>query len=193
MAEPEQVAKYLSEPYSRVLVPDPSGGYFAEVLELPGCFSEGDTPEEAIKNVEEAMEGWIAAALDAGQAIPSPAASRGYSGHVALRMPKSLHREAVRRAELDGVSLNQYLVTAIEAHVAGQDMADEIAARVAAEIRASMTVTQITVTQAKLEVASNVPGLPRGALKFPVEELVEPDVANYMIARRIGRRQHQNA
>jgi predicted RNase H-like HicB family nuclease len=191
MAEPEQVAKYLSEPYSRVLVPDPSGGYFAEVLELPGCFSEGDTPEEAIKNVEEAMEGWIAAALDAGQAIPSPAASRGYSGHVALRMPKSLHREAVRRAELEGVSLNQYLVTAIEAHVAGQGMANEIAARVAAGLRARVTVTQFT--RAQVDVAFNVPGLPMEAVKFPVGELVEPDVANYMVAGRTVRREHQNA
>lgn len=191
MAEPEQVAKYLSEPYSRVLVPDPSGGYFAEVLELPGCFSEGDTPEEAIKNVEEAMEGWIAAALDAGQSIPSPAATRGYSGHVALRMPKSLHREAVRRAELDGVSLNQYLVTAIEAHVAGQGMANEIAARVAAGLRARFT--QTTVTRTELDVAFNVPGLPMEAVKFPVGELVEPDVANYMVAGRTVRREHQNA
>jgi predicted RNase H-like HicB family nuclease len=175
MAEPEQVAKYLSEPYSRVLVPDPSGGYFAEVLELPGCFSEGDTPEEAIKNVEEAMEGWIAAALDAGQPIPSPAATRGYSGHIALRMPKSLHREAVRRAELDGVSLNQYLVTAIEAHVAGQGMADEIAAKFAAgqgmadeEIAAKFAaglrarVTQIGLTQ---EAGQPVEGRPRVAGK----------------------------
>jgi len=174
MAEPEQVARYLSEPYSRVLVPDPSGGYFAEVLELPGCFSEGDTPEEAIKNVEEAMEGWIAAALDAGQSIPSPAASRGYSGHVALRMPKSLHREAVRRAELDGVSLNQYLVTAIGAHVAGQGMADEIAAKFATgqgmadEIAAKFAevlrarVTQFRCTQ---EVGQPVEGRPRVAGK----------------------------
>ena len=192
MAEPEQVARYLSEPYSRVLVPDPSGGYFAEVLELPGCFSEGDTPEEAIKNVEEAMEGWIAAALDAGQSIPSPAASRGYSGHVALRMPKSLHREAVRRAELDGVSLNQYLVTAIEAHVAGQDMADEIAARLAATVRARFT--QTTVTRAELEVASNVPGLPMEPVRWlAAGELVEPDVANYMVVRRPVRREHQSA
>jgi predicted RNase H-like HicB family nuclease len=190
MAEPEQVAKYLSEPYSRVLVPDPSGGYFAEVLELPGCFSEGDTPEEAIKNVEEAMEGWIAAALDAGQPIPSPAASRGYSGHIALRMPKSLHREAVRRAELEGVSLNQYLVTAIEAHVAGQGMADEIAARVAADIRARVTVTQFTLTQAQLHVASNVPSK---AVKLSAGELVEPGFGDYMGTCRIERREHQNA
>jgi len=160
MAEPEQVAKYLSEPYSRVLVPDPSGGYFAEVLELPGCFSEGDTPEEAIKNVEEAMEGWISAALDAGQAIPSPAASRGYSGHVALRMPKSLHREAVRRAELDGVSLNQYLVTAIGAHVAGQGMDDDIAARFVRRVDAAFRLASDAS-----KVGQPVEGRPRVAGK----------------------------
>lgn len=177
MAEPEQVAKYLSEPYSRVLVPDPSGGYFVEILEFPGCFSQGDTAEEAINNLREAMEGWIAAALDAGQSIPSPAASRGYSGHIALRMPKSLHREAVRRAELEGVSLNQYLVTAIEAHVAGQGVADEIAARVAAGLQARFT--QIIVTQADLKGAFNVPGLPTVEPKLP-GELVEPEFDDYM-------------
>lgn len=192
MAEPEQVAKYLSEPYSRVLVPDPSGGYFVEVLEFPGCFSQGDTPQEAISNLEEAMEGWIAAALDAGQAIPAPAASRGYSGHVALRMPKSLHREAVRRAELEGVSLNQYLVTAIQAHVAGQNMANEIAAR-GADLQTTMTVTHVIFTQAELKVASNVPGLPTVRPKIPAEELVEGNVANYRVTDRIARREHQNA
>jgi antitoxin HicB len=190
MAEPEQVAKYLSEPYSRVLVPDPSGGYFVEVLEFAGCFSQGDTPQEAIKNLEEAMAGWVSAALDAGQPIPAPAASRGYSGHVALRMPKSLHREAVRRAELEGVSLNQYLVTAIEAHVAGQGVADEIAAKVAAGLQTRVTQI-ITVTQA--EVASNVPGLPMAGAKVLAGELVEPDAANYMVARRTVRRERQNA
>lgn len=190
MAEPEHVAKYLSEPYSRVLVPDPSGGYFVEVLEFPGCFSQGDTPQAAIKNLEEAMEGWIGAALDAGQSIPAPVASRGYSGHVALRMPKSLHREAVRRAELEGVSLNQYLVTAIQAHVAGQNMANEIAA-MGADIGTRMTITQITRTQ--VDVASNVPGLPMEAVNFLAGELVEPDAADYMVARRTVRRERQNA
>lgn len=191
MAEPEQVAKYLSEPYSRVLVPDPSGGYFAEVLELPGCFSEGDTPEEAVKNLEEAMAGWVSAALDAGQAIPAPAASRGYSGHVALRMPKSLHREAVRRAELDGVSLNQYLVTAVEGHVAGQNMANEIAARVAAGLQ--VRFIKITVTQLELGVAYNVPDSPVAGAKLPAGELVEPSVVNYTVTGSIPRREHQNA
>ncbi len=42
------------------------------VPDLPGCFSAGDTMEEAMTNAEEAITAWIDAALDAGQAIPQP-------------------------------------------------------------------------------------------------------------------------
>jgi predicted RNase H-like HicB family nuclease len=42
------------------------------VPDLPGCFSAGDTLEEAFIQAEEAVTGWIEVALDAGQAIPKP-------------------------------------------------------------------------------------------------------------------------
>jgi predicted RNase H-like HicB family nuclease len=42
------------------------------VPDLPGCFSAGDTLDEAMTAVEEAVAGWIDATLDAGQAIPGP-------------------------------------------------------------------------------------------------------------------------
>lgn len=42
------------------------------VPDLPGCFSAGDTMEEAMTNAEEAITAWIEAALDAGQEIPKP-------------------------------------------------------------------------------------------------------------------------
>ena len=42
------------------------------VPDLPGCFSAGDTIEEAMANVEEAIGLWIDAALDADTAIPHP-------------------------------------------------------------------------------------------------------------------------
>ena len=42
------------------------------VPDLPGCFSAGDTLEEALANAEEAAAAWIDAALDAGEAIPAP-------------------------------------------------------------------------------------------------------------------------
>ncbi len=42
------------------------------VPDLPGCFSAGDSLEEALVNAEEAIAAWIDAALDAGQDIPPP-------------------------------------------------------------------------------------------------------------------------
>ena len=42
------------------------------VPDLPGCFSAGDTLDEAIAGAEEAAAAWIDATLDAGGAIPAP-------------------------------------------------------------------------------------------------------------------------
>jgi predicted RNase H-like HicB family nuclease len=42
------------------------------VPDLPGCFSAGDTLDEALAGAEEAAAAWIDAALDAGQAVPAP-------------------------------------------------------------------------------------------------------------------------
>lgn len=44
------------------------------VPDLPGCFSAGDTLDEAMLNAEEAIAGWIDATLDSGGAIPRPSA-----------------------------------------------------------------------------------------------------------------------
>jgi len=42
------------------------------VPDLPGCFSAGDTLEEAMIAAEDAITGWIEVALDGGQDIPEP-------------------------------------------------------------------------------------------------------------------------
>jgi len=42
------------------------------VPDLPGCFSAGDSLDEALSGAEEAVAAWIDAALDAGEAIPPP-------------------------------------------------------------------------------------------------------------------------
>ena len=48
------------------------GGYLASVPDLPGCMSDGETPEEALKNVQEAIASWIEAAKEWNQDIPKP-------------------------------------------------------------------------------------------------------------------------
>jgi predicted RNase H-like HicB family nuclease len=42
------------------------------VPDLPGCFSAGNTLEEATAQAEHAVAAWIETAFDAGQAIPAP-------------------------------------------------------------------------------------------------------------------------
>jgi len=39
-----------------VLEPSPEGGYTVYVPSLPGCISEGDTLEEALENIREAID-----------------------------------------------------------------------------------------------------------------------------------------
>ncbi len=39
-----------------VLEPSEEGGYTAIIPSLPSCISEGDTKEEALKNIQEALE-----------------------------------------------------------------------------------------------------------------------------------------
>ena len=48
------------------------GGFVALVRDLPGCMSDGATPEEALANVEDAIACWIEAARDLGRPIPAP-------------------------------------------------------------------------------------------------------------------------
>jgi antitoxin HicB len=48
------------------------GGYLATVPDLPGCTSDGETPEEALKNVQEAIASWIEAAKEWKMDIPRP-------------------------------------------------------------------------------------------------------------------------
>jgi predicted RNase H-like HicB family nuclease len=49
-----------------------TAAYGVVVPDLPGCFSAGDTLDEAVTAAEEAAAAWIDAALDAGDAVPTP-------------------------------------------------------------------------------------------------------------------------
>ncbi len=46
--------------------------FIAEVPELPGCMSDGETYLEALKNVEVVIQEWIDTAKEIGREIPSP-------------------------------------------------------------------------------------------------------------------------
>lgn len=42
-----------------IIHPAEEGGYWAEVPALPGCITEGDTMEEVVSNLQDAIQGWL--------------------------------------------------------------------------------------------------------------------------------------
>jgi len=48
------------------------GGYIADIPDLASCSAFGDTPEEALRQVEMAKEAWLAAARAEGKPVPVP-------------------------------------------------------------------------------------------------------------------------
>ncbi len=108
---------YLSLPYTVELTQTPDEGWFVRVKELPGCISQGETPEEALSMIKEAMVLWLETALEDGLPIPEPRSEEAFSGKFMVRVPRSLHRDLVDRAKEEGVSLNQYVNVALAMRV----------------------------------------------------------------------------
>lgn len=111
---------YLNLPYTIELVPEPEGGWFVAVKELPGCVSQGDTEADALNMIRDAMRGWLEAALEDGMTIPGPSHIDDFSGKFLVRVPKSLHRDLVEAAAEEDVSLNQY-INVVLAQAVGRD------------------------------------------------------------------------
>lgn len=50
--------------------------YIAYAPELPGCMAHGDSYEDALKSITEAMELWLEVADEFGDPVPEPKANR---------------------------------------------------------------------------------------------------------------------
>ena len=70
--ESRKLADYLNLNYPITLHADPAGGYVAEIRDLPGCLTQGETLEETIKNINEARELWLETVYELGRSIPLP-------------------------------------------------------------------------------------------------------------------------
>ena len=112
--------------------------YIATCPAFPGLSAFGETEEEALKEAKIALEGFIETHKANRMALPEPIVHEAVSGKFQLRLPKSLHRLAVRMAELESVSLNSYIADAVRARVSG----DQVGNRVINEVRQLFARTQ---------------------------------------------------
>ena len=81
--------------------------------EIEKRFAQIDALEPEVLSAEEAASLAAAEAMDDGSTVSLEELRREleeYSGKLVLRIPRSLHRELKKAAEVEGVSLNQYML-----------------------------------------------------------------------------------
>lgn len=112
------MARNIDYPFElRPLENEEGGGWLIVFPDLPGCMSDGETPEEAIANGRDAVSAWMKAAEEAGREVPRPGELP--SGKFIARIPRSLHARLTARAKQEGVSMNA-LVSAFLAESLGR-------------------------------------------------------------------------
>ncbi|MBC7648608.1 MAG: type II toxin-antitoxin system HicB family antitoxin [Vitreoscilla sp.] len=64
--------------------------YGVAMPDLPGCFSAGDTLDQAMTNAKEAIVLWLEVAIDDGMAVPEPKTLAAHQGKRAFREVRNL-------------------------------------------------------------------------------------------------------
>ena len=114
-----KINKALINSYPFTIRPLPAadgGGFTVEYRDLPGCISDGETPEDALRHGADAVHAYLLDCAKHRDPVPKPSPA---SGQWRQRVPRSLHSRLVTKAREEGVSLNT-LVTAMIAEGLGQ-------------------------------------------------------------------------
>ncbi len=126
----------MKYPYSAQLFREEDGEccWVARSECLKGCIGTGETPEEAVNELEENENAWLETAMEYGIEIPAVPYEReeSFSGKFTVRVSPRVHREASEQAKKQGISLNQYVNDAIVSYNAEEKAAGYISETVAA-------------------------------------------------------------
>ncbi len=104
----------LNYPIEIVKIPDDEGGGYSATIPQLGrnaFVGDGDTIDEAIKNLDDIKFELFEDYIKKGLPIPEPkqGEEENYSGRFVMRIPKELHRYLTNRAANNEISLNQYV------------------------------------------------------------------------------------
>lgn len=86
-------------------------GFIATVPEFPGLSAFGETYEEALKETQAVLDGYISVLSEDGENLPEPNTVNNYSGQIRIRMPRELHRQLAIESARQNMSLNSYMVS----------------------------------------------------------------------------------
>ncbi len=134
-----EVLQLLWQPWTIELRPYSDGGYFARVIELPGCMTEGDTREEVIEMIDEARAEWLSSAMEHGDPIPEPRGSDEYSGKIFVRTSPQLHRKVAQEASKQGISMSQWVAEVLAETLGVKDAVRNVTVDLMEALKTSVT------------------------------------------------------
>ncbi|MEO5971404.1 MAG: type II toxin-antitoxin system HicB family antitoxin [Bdellovibrionia bacterium] len=120
--------------------------FIARVPELPGCMTDGETEEEALRNAKEAICSYLEALKSEGKAIPPSISSKSFSGTFPIRITPELHRSLAITAALEKISLNKLIVKIVSENIVSVSESGNIRTIVNMTSDAKATNTKIQKT-----------------------------------------------
>jgi antitoxin HicB len=95
----KQTSRLKDYPFTvHPLAKEEGGGYLIEFPDLPGCISDGETPEDAIRNGQDALKSYLLALKEFGRPAPCPGTPSGASGQWRRRGSEEAARAIDARA-----------------------------------------------------------------------------------------------
>lgn len=132
--------------------------WIAEIPALNGCVGQGETAEDAVKELELNEEAWLETAKEYGIDIPEIPCEQinPYSGKFTVRVAPYVHQAAAEMAKKQGISLNQYVNDAIVAQNSSLATVSSVMPAVSDAIKKVKMLASATFTESKTKYDSTV-------------------------------------
>ena len=106
---------YMNLPYSYIVEwSDADNCYLGSIVELEKNMTCGDTPEEVIKNLKEALEAYVNTSLANNMEIAEPIKLADFKGNITYRTTSAKHYRLAKTAKIKGVGINALIDQAVE-------------------------------------------------------------------------------
>ena len=104
--------KDLASKYSYNIEFDSEDNVFiARCAELPSLVAHGKTQSAALKEITSVIFETLKWMKEDGEKIPEPFSLHKFSGEFRVRMPPEKHRKIAVESSLQGISMNQFIVS----------------------------------------------------------------------------------
>jgi len=105
---------YLNLPYTYIIEwSDIDDCFLGSIVELERNMTCGQTREEVLSNLKEALISYVTTSFDNNMEIPEPLKIDDFKGNITYRTSKERHYKLAKQAKLYGISINAFIDEAI--------------------------------------------------------------------------------